>query len=111
LSEKAMRLNPQYPPYYLLNLGWAYLEARRYEEALVPLKRVLALTPNLGPAHVNLAVCYAKLGRLEEAQAEVAAVRRLVPSWSLEAGRRGFPYKDPADLERYLDGLRKAGLK
>jgi len=25
--------------------------------------------------------------------------------------RQNTPYKNPADLERFLDGLRKAGLK
>jgi adenylate cyclase len=61
---KAMRLNPRYPPFYLLNLGIAYLTAGRCEEALVPLKKVLTPNPNYGPAHLHLAACYAELGRL-----------------------------------------------
>ncbi|MBI3800572.1 MAG: tetratricopeptide repeat protein, partial [Deltaproteobacteria bacterium] len=111
LVEKAMRLNPHYPPNYLNLLGFAYRTAGRYEEAIGPLKKALALSPNLLPAHLNLAACYAELGRLEEAQAEVAAAQKLNPRLSLEAARQNSPYKNPADLERFLDGLRKAGLK
>ncbi len=111
LIEKAMRLNPHYPPPYLNHLGFAYLMAGRYEEALAPLKKVLTLNPNFSPSHVNLAVCYVELGRLEEARAEVAEVLRLVPNYSLEWFKQNAAFKDPADLERYLDGLRKAGMK
>jgi adenylate cyclase len=111
LIEKAMRLNPRYPPIYLLNLGGAYREAGRCEEALVPLKKALTLNPNFGPAHLNLAACYAELGRLEEARAEVAEVLRVNPNASLEVFKQITPYKNPADLERFLAGLRKAGLK
>ena len=67
-----MRLNPQHPPGYLFNLGFAYRVAGRYDEALVPLKKVLSLNPDDGPAHVNLAACYVELGRMQEAQAEAA---------------------------------------
>ncbi len=79
LTEKAMRLNPRYPIYYIRSLGWAY--------------RV------------------AELGRLEEARAEMAEALRLNPTFSLEKARQMYPFKDPADLERFLDDLRKAGLK
>jgi adenylate cyclase len=111
LIEKAMRLNPHYPPLYLLNLGFAYREEGRYEEALAPLKKVLTLNPNFAPAHWNLAACYAELGRLEEARAEVAEALRLNPNASLEVMKQNTPYKNPADLERFLAALRKAGLK
>jgi adenylate cyclase len=111
LTEKAMRLNPRYPPFYLVALGVAYLTAGRCEEALVPLKKVLTLNPNFGPAHLHLAACYAELGRLEEARAEVAEVLRVNPNASLEVWRQTVPYKNPADLERFLNGLHKAGLK
>jgi adenylate cyclase len=111
LSEKAMRLNPRYPPLYLVNLGAAYREAGQCEEALVPLKEVLILNPNFGPAHLNLAVCYAELDRLEEARAEIAEVLRVNPYASLEVFKQIAPYQSPADLERFLAALRKAGLK
>ena len=93
------------------SLGIAYSVAGRYEEAIVPLKKVLTLNPNSAAAHRSLAACYAELGRLEEARAEMAEVLRLNPNYSLEWVRQNAPYKDPADLERWLAALRKAGLK
>ncbi|HJY80192.1 MAG TPA: adenylate/guanylate cyclase domain-containing protein [Candidatus Binatia bacterium] len=111
LIEKAMRLNPHYPPVYLNDLGFAYRIVGRYEEALVPLKKVITLNPNFVLSHLSLVACYAELGRLEEAQAEAAEVLRINPNFSLEVFKQISPYKDPADLERYLNGLRKAGLK
>jgi adenylate cyclase len=108
--KKAMRLNPRYPPNYLFNVSFAYRVAGRYEEALEPGKKVASLTPDSGPAHFNLAVIYSALGRMEEAQAEVAELLRLNPQASLETFRF-IPFKDPVVLERQLEALRKAGLK
>jgi hypothetical protein len=34
----------------------------------------------------------------------------LLPEFSLAREMERVPYKNPADLERYIDGLRKAGL-
>jgi adenylate cyclase len=111
LMEKAMRLNPRYPPMYLQGLNFAYRLAGRYEEAIAPAKKLLVLNPNFAPAHLQLASCYAHLGRLEEARAEAAEVMRLSPQFSLEEIRQNLPIKDPAILEREIDAWRKAGLK
>ena len=59
-----MRLNPRYPPLYLLTLAIAHRMAGRYEEALTLGKKVLTLAPSLAFAHINLVICYAELGRL-----------------------------------------------
>ena len=111
LIEKAMRLNPRYPPVYVQTLSTAYRMAGRYEEALVPGKKAAALLPNWLPAHANLAFIYSELGRLEEARAEVEEMRRFNPNVSLELFKQTLPYKDPAVVERHVEALRKAGLK
>lgn len=59
---------------------------------LVPLRQALALAPNGLPPHWHLAVCYAELGRQEEAQAEAAEVLRIYPQFSVEAWRSVMSY-------------------
>jgi adenylate cyclase len=112
--EKAIRLNPSNPLYlasYLTGLGVAYSMTGRVEEAITALKRAVSLVPNFSLPHESLASIYSALGREEEAQAEAAEVMRLNPRFSLEGLKQRLPVKDPADLERYLASLRKAGLK
>jgi adenylate cyclase len=109
-AEKAMRLNPHYPGWYLNFLGMAYVLARRYDEALIVLKRALTLTPTLD-THILLASLYSQLGREEEARAEAAEILRMSPNFSVDAWGQILPFKDPAVLERGLAALRKAGLK
>ena len=75
------------------------------------LKKALSLTPNWLPTHLCLAVIYSELGREEEARAEAAEVLRLSPNFSVEGWRHRLPFKDPAETERFLAALRKAGLK
>jgi len=109
--EKAMRLNPHYPYWYLYHLGVAYTFTRRIEEATAAFKRVLAHNPNFLPAHTFLAAIYSALGREQEAQAEAAAVLRISPNFSLEVQRQMLPVTDQAGAELFFDLLRKAGLK
>ena len=78
---------------------------------LPPFKKALTRNPDFLPAHAILAAIYSELGREEEARAEAAEVLQISPNFSLEVLRQRLPYKDPADLERFLDGLRKARLK
>jgi adenylate cyclase len=106
-----MHLNLRYSVFYLHNLGRTHLVTGQCEKAIATLKQVLTRNPNLLAAHFNLAICYAELGRQEEARAEVAEILRLNPNASVETYRQNIPYKDPAVLERTLAALRHAGLK
>jgi tetratricopeptide (TPR) repeat protein len=56
--EQAMRLNPHYPAWYLQQLGNAYQQTGRYEEALAAHKRLLVRNPNFLWAYPNLAGNY-----------------------------------------------------
>jgi adenylate cyclase len=109
--EKAMRLNPHYPPLNLLELGGAYRLMGRYEEAIAALKRAVIGNPDFLIPHFHLAIIYSELGREEEAQAEGAEILRISPTLSLAEARSRLPFKDPAEAERNLAALRKAGLK
>jgi len=111
LIEKAMRLNPHYPPVYLFILGHSYYLMGRYEEAIAAYKKALTHNSRYSPAHQFLAAIYSELGREEEARAEAAEVLKISPNFSLEVLRQRLPFKDPAVLERMLAALRKAGMK
>ena len=56
--EQAMRLNPHYPPMYLIQAGWAYNSTGRYEEAITALKTLLLQNPNFQSAYLQLAISY-----------------------------------------------------
>ena len=109
--EQAMRLNPHYPLYYLLELGKAYRFLGQSEEAIAAQQGALARNPSFLPARLQLAGLYSEAGREEEAWKEAGKILQLSSSFSLEVHRQGVPYKDPVILERYIDSLRKAGLK
>ena len=111
LAKKAMRLNPHdYHAWYRFVLGRTYYLTGRYEEAIASLKRSVARNPNFVPAHRYLAAIYGELGRKDEARAEVAEILRLHPRATVENLKRTAPWKDRKALQRFLDGLSKAGL-
>jgi tetratricopeptide (TPR) repeat protein len=111
-SEQAQRLGPPaLLSAYDLSLGFAYYFLGHYEQAIPHLKKWLILYPAHCLAHTTLAAIYSELGREAEARAEVAAVLRINPNFSLEVNKQREPIKDPAISERHIAALRKAGLK
>ena len=109
--ERALRLDPRYPLPYHAPLSWAYLSTRRYDKAIALQQKALSHNRNLLESHLILTISYSELGREEEARAEAAEVLRLSPTFSLDVVKQTWAFKDPADLERTLAALRKAGLK
>ena len=108
--KKAMRLNPYYPDWYPGALGFAYYQARQYEEAIAPLKEAVGRNPKALWMRLPLAASYAQLGRDEEAREVATKILEINPEFSTKRWSKGYAFKDPADWEHYLDGLRKAGL-
>jgi tetratricopeptide (TPR) repeat protein len=99
--EQAMRLNPRYPPWYLMELGWAYRLTGRYAEAITTLKDAISRSPDFLPAHQNLALSYVQQWISQQsadaqtlAQA-VAATQRIIAlndSYPLGHVRLGIVY-------------------
>jgi tetratricopeptide (TPR) repeat protein len=111
MAEKAMRIGFPDPHWFLPTLGQAYCLTGRYEEAIAALKKFISRNPDWLHAQLILAIAASEAGRAEEAQEAAAAVLRISPKFSLEVWKQRTPFKDPAVLERFLDSLRRAGLK
>ena len=82
----------------------------RYEEAATSQERAFKVDPNSSAWW--LAAAYAQLGREEEA-ADVLAKYIEKRVWhlpSVEATFRYWPFKNQSDLDRFAEGLVKAGL-
>ncbi|MDH3212294.1 MAG: adenylate/guanylate cyclase domain-containing protein [Myxococcales bacterium] len=111
--EKAVRLSPNDPMMgsYLGAIATTHFVAGRYEEAVAWARRSLQRSPDFLHARSLLAAGCAQRGRMDEARSAVQAVLRLDPGYSLSTVRSAYPSGDPDFLERYLDGLRRAGLK
>jgi TolB-like protein/Tfp pilus assembly protein PilF len=109
--EKAIRLNPIAPSYYFHMLGMAYRETGRYEESITACKKAIKRQPSNLFAHLILASTYSLLDRKEEARAAAAEVLRISPKFSLDYFAKTRPHIDPANTARFIDALRKAGLK
>jgi TolB-like protein/Tfp pilus assembly protein PilF len=111
-AEQALRLDPLPGHWYFRQMGSAYSWVGRYEEAIGFYKKALQRAPNDILTHVHLTRTYSWAGRTEEASAQANEVLRINPNYSLQtsAKRVAYLYKNQTDRERYLDGLRKAGI-
>jgi adenylate cyclase len=83
---------------------------KRYRDAVHWHREHISRQPIAPWSYVGLACAYAQLGQLEEARAAAAELLRINPGFTIEREKRFLVYKDPKDLERDIDGLRKAGL-
>jgi len=109
-AEKSLRLNPMAPPFHNRILGMAYSWVGRYEDAISAYKKALRRTPNDIVTHIKLTNAYSWAGRMEEAKAQAQDVLRINPKYCIEKDRIPSLFKNQADRERYVEGLRKAGL-
>jgi TolB-like protein/Flp pilus assembly protein TadD len=111
--ERAMRLDPHYPAYYLFVLGLGHFVLEQFEEAVPLFERALKRNPENYVPLIPLAAAYVHLGREQEAAATIKELQKALPSIVTLSLIRRHPlwgYKDPADQDRLLDGLRMAGM-
>ncbi len=111
-GEEAIRLSPLDPEMamFLGGIAVAHYLAGRYAEAARYSGELLRLRPGFQGAQRMRCASLAQMGELEEAQKFLAAVRLEQPQLSLAWIRASVPYQTPELMERFLDGMRKAGL-
>ncbi len=106
---KAIQLNPHHPHSYSFHIGQAYFVLRRYDEAIAAFKKGLLSNPTSERLRVWLAAAYAHAGQVDEAKWQMEQVLMANPEFSIERQKKAFPFKDSADLEHYISGIKKAG--
>ncbi len=111
IYQKAIRLNPIPPSWYLRGLALAYCWTGRYEEAIIECKKAVRDQPNSLYTRMSMAVIYSLSGREEEARTEAAEMLKIHPKFSLVKFEKRLTYKKKTDRERFISALRKAGLE
>jgi adenylate cyclase len=106
----AMRLDPLYPNILLHLVAQAHFSLGEDEIAARHLTERIARNPNTDASRMLLASAYGHLGRIEEAGEAWAGLIEVNPGFSLGQREGVLPYRDPADFQRILQGLAKAGL-
>jgi tetratricopeptide (TPR) repeat protein len=112
-GEDAMRLSPLDPDMalFLGGLALAHYAAGQYAEAANYATEGAGLRPGFQGVQRMRCASLAQAGRVEEARPLLATVRREQPQLSMRWIRANVPYQTPELLDRYLEGMRKAGLK
>ena len=109
--EKSIRFDP-IPPYVTLNgLAHSLRVVGRYEEAVVIFKKLLQKLPDNLIGQLGLTATYSMMGRDADARAQAKEVLRIDPNFSVDSFSKRVFYKNKDDWNRYMDALRKAGLK
>ncbi len=111
--DDAIRLSPRDPRLwgFLTSKGMAFIAMARFEEALAWCRKATA-QPNAGVrAHFAEIVALVQLERIDEARQALDRVFAIKPDLDMNFVRNVAATMYPALAERYVDGLRKAGLE
>jgi TolB-like protein/class 3 adenylate cyclase len=110
LFQKAMRLAPFYPDWYLEDLGKSYYLAGRIEDAINALTEQLKRNPKNQNSQVYLAGIYGQLGRIDEAKALAQQIMQQSPDYTIGQFVTSEPLKDPSVLDALIKALGNAGI-
>jgi adenylate cyclase len=112
-ANKAIRLSPRDHElfHFFLAIGTAHFVAGRYDEAVEWAKKMIQEKPEVPSGHRLLATSYGQLDQTMEASAALEEALRLTPDLSIEFVKNTIHFSIRAHFYRYIEGLRKAGLK
>ena len=84
--------------------------AGRFSEAVNWARQAVQLRPGYLGAHRILCASLGQAGQIEEAKAVLDTLRKLQPDISIAGLKQSLPYTT-GPMQRFLEGLRKAGLQ
>ena len=117
VAKEAVRLEEMSPSsapdaLFYEKLGLSYRMMGQYDEAIAAFKKAINIWPDYVYGHIGLTASYSLAGRMEDARAQAAEVLKINPKITLEdIAKNGYFNYKRADKERFINALRKAGLK
>jgi tetratricopeptide (TPR) repeat protein len=111
-AEHALRLSPSDPlvgAYASLAIANAYFAARHYADCVASSRIAVQRYPEFRPVHHLLVAAVAMQGDRGAAAEALTTMLRLQPDFTLAWVNENTPYAGEM-LERFLDGLRRAGV-
>ena len=110
--RSAWRLSPFDPMnfVFLTVAGIAEFVAGRYDPAIAWLRKARRANPRFVAALRTLVASLALAGRADDAKATASELLTVDPAFSVKALASWYPFRRTDDLNRYVAGLRAAGL-
>jgi len=110
--DESIRLSPRDPLLIIWHLckGWAALLSERYREAVEFTTSAVEANAEFPDNYAVLAAAHGHLGNAAPARAALDELLRRMPGLSASDERLNRPSGSAAQRERFLEGLRKAGL-
>ena len=112
-AEKAMRLSPLDVSMWVAYgcLATAQMQLENYETAVKWARKSVRMHHDHLPARMVLAASLAQLGQRDDAEATLADLLALDPDLTITTLRERYPIARYRNLDGFLEGLKKAGLK
>jgi len=110
--ERHRDLNPiePYPSLFDNPYAIAYVIKGEYEQAAIFGRRVTRARPQFVNGYKPLIAALGHLGRTEEAEPYVEKLLSIEPGFTVQRFGQVYPFKHDKDRERYMLGLRRAGV-
>lgn len=115
--QRSLDLNPQYADYCGASMGWVLYFLGRYEDSIRQLTALSYLTGDslkaLAASHAQRAVTQDGASSARETAAAEWFMRDFLesnPGWTAARERERLIFRNAADEDHWLDGLRRAGL-
>ncbi|MER9397955.1 adenylate/guanylate cyclase domain-containing protein [Mesorhizobium sp. M0615] len=110
LLQRARRLCPICPAWYVGDMAYAYLLMDRHDDAIKTAIEATKMDPDYIYSYHVLAVANAELGQIDAAQSAATNILRIDPNWLISTFATTQPFEDQRLQKRLVEGFRNAGL-
>ncbi|MGI9536926.1 MAG: tetratricopeptide repeat protein, partial [Desulfocapsaceae bacterium] len=110
MTEQGIRLDPLGPPNWDFHRGHSYYKLSNYNEALAAMTQSINRGPTFPVPYLFLAVIYVEIDQPNRATEMIDTALKYNPKFRMDNVARVIPHKSVEQRDRFLDGLRKAGL-